>query len=155
MGYGKIKKFVSTFCGWIFAIYAICFAIVILIFICCKVGSCFNDVFIPEGLAKGSELCGHEWRVIDRVGWYDGYKVYCPVCGMESACYTSDWKKYQVDRRYAGKGCVKMDINTDAYFFYEWLILGKGMSDDEFSALSMDSLLDYRREYEEWLKGLN
>ena len=48
-----------------------------------------------------------------------------------------------------------MDIDTDAYFFYGWLILGKGMSDDEFFVLSMDSLLDYRREYEEWLKGLN
>ena len=47
-----------------------------------------------------------------------------------------------------------MDIDTDTYFFYEWLILGKGMSDDEFSSLSMDSLLDYRREYEEWLKEL-
>lgn len=47
-----------------------------------------------------------------------------------------------------------MDIDTYTYFFYEWLILDKGLTSEEFAALSMDSLLEYQREYEGWLKRL-
>lgn len=48
-----------------------------------------------------------------------------------------------------------MDVDAYTYFFYEWLILRLGMSMEEYNALSIDSLLEYKKEFDEWLDRLN
>jgi hypothetical protein len=43
-----------------------------------------------------------------------------------------------------------MNLSKDDYFFYEWLIVNKGMSMENFSNLSVDEIGKLRSEWKQW-----
>lgn len=48
-----------------------------------------------------------------------------------------------------------MEISKEEYFFFEWVILGKGMSEEEYKALTDKQKLGLEKEYKEFCKTLN
>lgn len=48
------------------------------------------------------------------------------------------------------KGRRPMEISKEDYFFYEWLIIGKNMSQEEFSKLSDGEVTKLRAEWKTW-----
>jgi len=46
-------------------------------------------------------------------------------------------------------------MNEKEYFFYEWLIIGKQMSQEEFEKLSETEFKNLKSEYAEFCKTLN
>lgn len=50
------------------------------------------------------------------------------------------------------KGCVIMslEIESELYFFFEWLILNENICSEEFRLLSYEQLLVYYNKYAEW-----
>ncbi|MEK4879385.1 hypothetical protein [Paenibacillus sp. FSL R5-0908] len=41
-------------------------------------------------------------------------------------------------------------MNEENYFFFEWLIVGKGMSQDEFTKLAPSEVESLRAEWKAW-----
>lgn len=43
-----------------------------------------------------------------------------------------------------------MGISKEEYFFYEWLILEKGVTNEVFKDLTRQDFISLRLEYEQW-----
>lgn len=48
------------------------------------------------------------------------------------------------------KGLIDMQLSKDEYFFFEWLIIEKRMSKENFSELSHAELEELRKEWKVW-----
>lgn len=45
---------------------------------------------------------------------------------------------------------MSLNIDSELYFFYEWLILNEDMSSEEFQALSNEQIRMYCDKYAKW-----
>lgn len=96
---------------------------------------------------RGCSVDGH----VSKEGPLNGTKNHCPHYDVK--CINA---KCKYCRRRGGDDCkgVIMQVSSDTYLFYEWLIIDKKMTEEKFKQLTVSQVYALQTEYNDFKKGL-
>lgn len=92
----------------------------------------------------------------DKEGPLNGNKKHCPHYDVQCISAKCDCCGHNGTEDCKGYATVKAQhqLSSEEYFFYEWLILGKGMTTEQFKQLTVKEMAALRSEYTEFEKTL-